>query len=285
MKIRNIILLIIAIISINGCGVAQEDYNKLNSEHIKLTNDSIELVSKNKKLSKELEECKNGAKKIIARIEKSNKENKYSDAVINIHKLYEKFPESPKNKKYQKLLKKLNQKILVEKKKKEEESKEKRRLANLNNTGMWKTQFFVDDFGEPTTQGYIINKSKIRGVFSNTATQDSKLDVDFVITNSDNISIMLYEYAGNNPVKGYSYNKYKILMQDKDGNRFTLEATNYSERLSCNSSDSEKIHKALLKGGDIKFRIIEKKTPTTNYSFSTGNAEWYNNAYRKLKDK
>ena len=171
MKIRNVILLIIAIIFINGCGVSQEDYDKLNSEYMKLTNDSIELVSKNKQLTKELEECKNGAKKIIARIEKANKENKYSDAVTNINKLYEKFPESPKNKKYQKLLKKLNKKILIEKdkiakkklaekKKKEKEAKEKRRLANLNNTGMWKVKFFVDNFGEPTTQGYIINSSK-----------------------------------------------------------------------------------------------------------------------------
>ena len=181
---------------------------------------------------------------------------------------------------HQKLLKKLNKKNLLEKK-----AKEERRLVNLNNTGMWKVEFFVDNFGEPTKQGYIINHSKIRGVFSNTATQDSKLDVEFVITDSDNIAIMLYEYAGNNPVKDYSSNQYEILMQDKDGKRFTLEATNYSERLSCGSSDSKKIHKALLKGGNIKFRIIKKRTSTTNYSFSTGNTKWYNNTYKKLKGK
>lgn len=150
---------------------------------------------------------------------------------------------------------------------------------------MWSVNFYVDDFGEPTKTGYITNTSRIRGVFSNSATQDSKLDVRFLISNSSDISIKLFEYAGNNPVKGYSRDNYKILMQDKDGKRYTLYAKNYSDRLSCDSSDSKKIHKALMKGGNIKFRIVDVNRPTTEYSFSTGNAEWYNNAYRKLSKK
>lgn len=285
MKIKNMVLTILLIVFIGGCGVSQEDYDKLNSDNIKLKNENTELISRNKQLGEKFDECENGSIKIIARIEKANKENNYSNAILNINELYDKFPELPENKKYQELSKKLNENILLEKKEKEREENEKKRLANLNNTGIWKVKFFVDNFGEATNIGYIINSSKIRGVFSNTATQNSELDVDFVISNSNDISIILYEYAGNNPVKGYLSNEYEILMQDKDGQRFSLEAKNYSERLSCNPADSEKIHKALLKGGNIKFRIIGKENPITNYSFNIQNAEWYDNAYEKLKSK
>jgi len=276
-------------ILISGCGVPEEKYNALELKYNK-------LISEKKILMKNLDECKNGSSNLIARIEKANKDKKYTDAVKNINILYERFPESPKNKQYQKLLRKLEKKILVqqkrmkkkrlaEKKKQEREAKEKRLIANLNKTGMWNVNFYVDDFGEPTKSGYITNTSLIRGIFSNSATQDSKLDVKFLISNASDISLILFEYAGNNPVKGYSRDKYQILMQDKNGKRYKLYAKNYSDRLRCNSSDSKKIHKALMKGGNIKFKIIDINTPTTEYSFSIGNAEWYNNAYRKLSKK
>ena len=191
MKVKSILLLSIVIVLINGCGVPEEKYNKLKLEYNK-------LVSENTKLIKDLDECRNGAVKLIAKIEKANKDKKYTDAVKNINILYEKFPESSQNKQYQKLLKE------IEKKKQEEEAEEKLRLANLNNTGIWSVKFYVDDFGEPTKKGYIINTKKIRGTFSNTATQDSKLDVEFVISGHPkrvSVEIYLYEYAHNNPVK------------------------------------------------------------------------------------
>lgn len=149
-----------------------------------------------------------------------------------------------------------------------------------NETGMWGINYYVDDFGEPTKKGYITNTRLIKGTFSNTATQDSRLNVRFLITGSSNISIQLYEYAGNNPVKAYSQNKYTVLVQDSGGNRAKLVAINYSERLKI--LGCEWLHKALIGGGTIKFRIIEIGTPTTNYKFKIQNADWYDNAYRKL---
>jgi hypothetical protein len=300
MKIKNIILSGLIILLASGCGVPEEDYNKLKSNYNK-------SMSENKKLIKDLDECKNGADKIIGRIEKAKKEKNYVMAINNINQLYKRFPEASENTKYQKSLKILEKKNkavvrlkakkelaekkkrakkkLADKKKRDAKLKEQRRIANLNNTGIWSVNFYVDDFGEPTKQGYITNTSDIRGTFSNTATQDSKLNVRFLISKSNDISIKLFEYAGNNPVKGYSDNKYRVVMQDKNGKRYKLNATNYSDRLSFGSSDSTLIHKALLKGGSIKFRITETRTPTTQYSFKIGNTEWYNNAYRKLKGK
>jgi len=255
----------------NGCGVPQSDYDKLKAE--------------NDKIKTELDECMNGAEKLVTAIEKAYSENNYSLAKKNIELLYEKHPESPKNEDFKTLLAKIEQEEIEEQKRKEAEEKERIRLANLNNTGIWTVGHYVDEFGEPTKQGYIRNTSLIRGVFSNTATQDSELDVNFLISNSSSISIQLYEYAGNNPVKAYSFDSYRVLIQDTDGKRYDLRATNYeSDRLSFDKDASRKVHNILMKGGTVKFKIIESDTPTTEYEFTIQKADWYENAYRKLQE-
>jgi hypothetical protein len=261
---------------ISSCGVPQADYDKLNNE-------KKELISENERLLAELDECKNGAEKIISEVEKAYAAKEYSIAKSNINKLYEKHPESLKNDEFKELLKKIEKEEIAEQKRKEAEEKERIRLANLNNTGMWSVRHYVDEFGEPTKQGYISNTSSINGTFSNTATQNSALNVDFLISNSLKISIQLYEYAGNNPVKAYSSESYRVLIQDKDGNRLKLTATNYSDRLSFDKTASRQVHNVLMKGGIIKFKIYEIDTPTTEYDFTIQKADWYENAYTKLK--
>ena len=128
------------------------------------------------------------------------------------------------------------------------------------------------------------NTNLISGTFSNTATQNSDLNVKFLITNANDVNIMLYEYANNNPVKAYSSESYQVLIQDKDGNRVKLIATNYSDRLNFDKSASKQVHDILMKGGTIKFKIYELDTPTTQYDFTIDNADWYENAYTKLKE-
>jgi len=277
MKMNKIIYGLILMTIISSCGVPQADYDKLNNE-------KTELISENERLLAELDECKNGAEKIIAEVEKAYAAKEYSVAKSNINKLYENHPESPKNNEFKELLKKIEKEEIVEQKRKEAEDKEKIRLANLNNTGMWSVRHYVDEFGEPTKQGYISNTSSINGTFSNTATQNSALNVDFLISNSSKISIQLYEYAGNNPVKAYSSESYRVLIQDKDGNRLKLTATNYSDRLSFDKTASRQVHNVLMKGGTIKFKIYEIDTPTTEYDFTILKADWYENAYAKLKE-
>jgi len=261
----------IVMIIVSSCGVPQSDYDK--------------LVAENKNLSEKIDECENGADKLVAMVEKSYKEKKYSEAKKYIKQLYSRHPESPKNKEFNKLLPTIEKKERTEQKRKEAEEKERIRLANINNTGIWRIAHYVDEFGEPTKQKYITNKSLIRGTFSNTATQDSKLDVCFLISNLSDISIQLYEYAGNNPVKAYSSKFYTVLIQDTEGKRIKLGAINYSERLSFNKVGSRKVHRVLLKGGEIKFRIKEDDTPTTQYEFIISKSDWYDNAYKKLKEK
>lgn len=263
MKKKSFFLGIIILTILLSCGVPQADYDKLKTE---------------------LDDCKFGADKLIATIDKAYSEKKYTEARQNIAKLSEKFPESSKNNDYNELLKKIDQEELIEKVKKETEEKEKLRLANLNNTGIWSINYYVDEFGEKTKQGYVTNTDLINGTFSNTATQNSALDVRFLISNSSEISIKLFEYAGNNPVKAYSSESYTVLMQDREGKRTKLRAVNYSDRLSFEKTPSNQLHIALLKGGTVKFKIIEYETPTTEYEFTIQNANFYENAYKKIKE-
>lgn len=246
--------------------------------------DHDKVVAENERLKAELEECMHGAEKLIANVEKAYSEKDYSAARQNIELLYEKHPESPKNNDFKILLKKIEKEELAEKKRKEAEEKERIRLENLNNTGMWSVRYYVDEFGEKTKQGYITNSLSIKGAFSNTATQDSRLNVDFLITNSSKVSFQLYEYAGNNPVKAYSSESYRVLIQDKNGNRYKFTATNYSDRLQFDKTTSRKVHNILMKGGSIKFKVVEIDTPTTEYEFTIPKADWYENAYRKLQE-
>jgi hypothetical protein len=262
---------------ISSCGVPQSDYDKLKAE-------KEQLLKENEKLLTDLDDCKFGAEKIIGVVEKAYAEKNYAIARENIQKLYDRHPESPKNKEFKNLLAVIEKEELAEQKRKEAAEKERIRLENLNNTGMWTVSYYVDDFGEPTKEGYIRNTNLISGTFSNTATQNSDLNVKFLISNSSDISIMLYEYAGNNPVKAYSSESYQVLIQDKDGKRLKLRATNYSDRLSFDKTASRQVHNILMKGGAIKFKIYEIDTPTTEYDFTILKADWYENAYAKLKE-
>ncbi len=277
MKLKGTIYIIGIMTIVSSCGIPQADYDKLIAKN-------QDLKTNIEKITSDLDECQNGAEKTVAKVLKAYSEKDYATAKENISRLSKKHPESPKNAEFQELLETIEKDELALKKVREAEEKERIRLKNINNTGIWTVQYYVDDFGEPTKEGYIQNTNLINGTFSNTATQNSALNVKFLITNSNNISIMLYEYAGNNPVKAYSSERYQVLIQDKDGNRLKLRATNYSDRLNFDKATSKQVHNILMKGRSIKFKIYESDTPTTEYDFTINNSDWYENAYAKLKE-
>lgn len=261
---------IILALFLTSCGVPQSEFDKLKDE--------------NEKLTSELDECKFGAEKLIGAIDKAYNDKNYTLAKNNIIDLADRHPESPKNKEYKELLLVIEKEELKIKEQREREEKERIRLANINNTGMWSVRYYVDEFRQPTKEAYIRNTDLILGRFSNTATQHSDLTVTFLISSPSDVSIQLYEYAGNNPVKAYSSEHYTVLIQDKDGNRSNLRATNYSDRLSFDKSSSRKVHNILMKGGNVKFRIYETDTPTTEYEFELANSDYYDNANRKWNE-
>ena len=77
-------------------------------------------------------------------------------------------------------------------------------IANSKEYGNWSLKYFADEFGDKTDKKYIIIND-IDGSFSNSATQGSLLQVSMVIDSRyiDEPYFKLYEYGGNNPLKGY----------------------------------------------------------------------------------
>jgi hypothetical protein len=278
MKFKSTIYAIGIITIVSSCGIPQAEYDNAIAEN-------QDLKTNIEKISSELDECKNGAEKTIAKVLKAYSEKDFLNAKENINKLSEKHPESAKNAEFKKLLETIKLEELALEKVKQAEEKERIRLANLNNTGIWKVNYYVDEFGEPTKEGYVTNKLLLEGKFSNTATQNSDLNIRFLISDSKDISIKLFEYARPNPVKTSSSESYRVLIQDKDGERLKLRGVNYSDRISFDKSQSLKIHNALLKGGEIKFKMYESDNSSTEYDFVINNSDWYNNAYAKLMEK
>ncbi|TXD48135.1 hypothetical protein [Polaribacter sp. IC063] len=67
-------------------------------------------------------------------------------------------------------------------------------IVNLT-FGQWTESFYVDEFGEPTTESYkyIISED---GTFSNSATQNSKLKCQFVL-GPESLTIKVFEYGSS----------------------------------------------------------------------------------------
>lgn len=265
-----------------GCGISESEHNKVKSQR-----DSLNLVINT--LEKEIDELKNGETRIVGLIESSYDAENFIDAKNYIELLLSKHPESQKRQYYSNLLPSIEKKVEEQLAIIEKQKRDSIRLANINNLGIWEVQYFVDEFGERTKQGYITTKNPIYGTFSNTATENSDLRVHFIIAGKKSVAIKLFEYNGNNPVKGYK-DTYRVLVQDGEGERHTLTASNYdSDRLSFSSyafdkkkTDAEKMFDILIKGGEIKFKIVDSDRSTTEYNFVVSNADWFENAYTKL---
>lgn len=264
-------LVICSIFILSSCGVSQIDYDKIKAE-----NDS---------LKSQLDELRHGQNRLAAIIDKAYAEKNYVVARTNIELLASMHPESEKNSHYKRMLGEILKIEATEAAAKEVAENERVSLANLGNTGMWQNTFYVDNFGEKTKDAFIRNAELISGSFSNTATQDSKLNVRLLIDGSKKMAVVLYEYAGNNPVKDVSTNAYAVRIKDRDGKKYELKATNDSDRLELGSVDSGVLNQILLKGGQIQFWIQNLETPTTQYQFTIANADWYGNAYQKLMSK
>jgi hypothetical protein len=146
----------------------------------------------------------------------------------------------------------------------------------------WAVSYYVDEFGDPTNDGFITNTSYIKGQFSNSATEGAKLNVQFLINDSNDIAFQLYEYAGNNPVKAYSTEHYKVVLKDKDDNETILLAKNYLDRLTLDKKGSLTIHQLLSNGGPIKFYVRNNENGTSRYVFKIESASGYIEAHKEL---
>ncbi len=148
----------------------------------------------------------------------------------------------------------------------------------------WKIKYYYDDFGDQTKDGFLSNTNIIQGTFSNSATENSELKVVFLINDETNINIQLYEYAGTNPVKHCTENGYRIKVKSDSSEIVTLEANNYSDRLSLSGPNSKKLSKVLSHPGKIHFSIIEmSEYSSSSYKFEFENSDNYQRVLSELK--
>jgi hypothetical protein len=146
---------------------------------------------------------------------------------------------------------------------------------------IWYIWYYTDDFWEKTDESVITNKEYIKWTFSNTATENSSLNVKFLIDNENNISIKLFEYSRNNPVKSASYNSYTLNIKDKDWNKYKFSAINNTDRLIIKKTElwPKDLYNILLKWWEVKFVITDDDFPS-QYYFQI-NADGFNNIVKQ----
>ncbi len=150
--------------------------------------------------------------------------------------------------------------------------------------GIFSTGYYVDEFNQPTSDGYVMNESYISGTFSNSATTDSLLYVQ-VLVDKEDIAIFLYEY-GRNTVKNSSsryVEEYDITMKTADGTKHNLTGTIYcgGDRLFIDSNYETTVLNALKSGEKVSFYIVQSDRTTTTYLF-TVNTSNFAEEYVKL---
>ena len=147
----------------------------------------------------------------------------------------------------------------------------------------WQIFKYIDEFGESTKKRYITTQNDLFGTFSNSATENSKLKVRILIDNPERISIMLFEYEGNNPVKKSSYQGYSIKVKSKSSNPITIYGINSTDRILLNEKSSRQLTELLKEGGKIQFYIIENSDYSpSSYNFEIENADGFADIITRL---
>ena len=150
---------------------------------------------------------------------------------------------------------------------------------------IWKMDYYVDEFDEPSTDGYVSNDEYFVGKFSNSATTDSKLLV-LLVADSEDIALMLYEY-GSSLVKNSSSRNdtyYDIIMKLPDGSKKDITGTMGTgvDRIWIDSEYKADVIAALSGEGSVSFYITQSDRPTTTYLF-TAEASNFADEYQRLQ--
>ena len=160
---------------------------------------------------------------------------------------------------------------------------------DIEGTGIWTIRYFVDDFGDPTDEGYIGTEyfRDVKGTFSNSATNNSELNVFIMMSSLRNIGVKLYEYKSNNPVKAFSNDSYSINVKDSKGVKHSLTGMMYEggDRVfidrGTRKNHISKMHNILMNGGEISVVMTNNDYGLSTYKFKF-NADGYKNAFNQL---
>lgn len=165
----------------------------------------------------------------------------------------------------------------------ETESTIQNTIPNTNiDTGEWQIRNYVDDFNEKTDKKYI-SLGPVKGVFSNSATTNSKLDV-VITADTGYIEIQLFEYGGNHQAKLNGDVRFKVKESNGDIHEIkTFEGHTIHNETYTNDSLLRAI---LLRGGEIKFSTtFSEYGNESSYNFTIPNADHFQDAINKTLGK
>ena len=166
-------------------------------------------------------------------------------------------------------------------------AEERRKKEELEKLGDWRVDYYVDDFGDPTSSSYISNR--VDGTFSNSATSDSYLYVQLLIDSFPNawIHFRLSEYDKRSPVTGYMTYGQKFSGRVRDDKGIT---TNFDATLSKGSigifpeQQFQKTLMSLIESNQNLRFILSERDGTATYRFSI-NTSYFANAKRKALER
>ena len=150
-------------------------------------------------------------------------------------------------------------------------------------SGVWKMDFYVDEFGQYTNEAYIRNKNYFVGKFSNSATTNSKLYVTLLI-DTNYVAIQLLEY-GSYVVKASSTTYYNITYLDKTGRKYNSTGTMYKngDRILL---DDRKLLQLLEENDSVDVYIKENSEYGVNSTYLvTIYRENFNTVYKDFYNK
>lgn len=153
---------------------------------------------------------------------------------------------------------------------------------------IWGLFYYVDVFGIPGDEPYIINYQDIIGTFNNSVYSKKELRVD-VLVDKYSISFKLYEYGSflvRNNSSSYT-DVYKIIMLDSQNHKFALEGNMdaNSNKIRINFIPYQQVVlEALLQNGSVSFYIENMDYPATNYLFTIPSNNGFPTAYQLLQE-
>lgn len=149
-----------------------------------------------------------------------------------------------------------------------------------NVSGLWEKAYYIDSFGDYTTSTYLRLKEKIIGTFSNSATTNSRLRVQFLVDSPREMAIKLYEY-GDQEVKTYSSNPspYYIYVKDENGNTHMFKGKNTSDRIVIEESDCLSLHELMMVNNSLKFYLTYETLNSYNFTLTIDQS--YREAFSK----
>ena len=139
-------------------------------------------------------------------------------------------------------------------------------------TSLYKIKYFVDEFGDPTDEGYISQITPAEGTFSNSATRNSDMLWYFIIAPQET-AFIIYEYGWSLVSGASAYpTDYEISIKTADGTVYSYRAKNYSDRISINPNEEASFINLLCSNSSVRI-VIKEISDYSNASYNLGTVD------------